>query len=342
MGTFIRLALRRTRNQIRHVARVRPGRGGDLVVGVHRQVEAYFGLLAPIALHTAAPRALAASWLLLRESLVAAGLVARSVKEAIAAGVAERNRCPYCHEVHAATLAALTDVRSELDPVAEWARTGGSGTAPFSCAEAPEHIGTAVAAHYLTRMASVFLTDSPLPPGLHDGARQVLGRAMRPHAAKPHRPGRALVFLPAAEPAPDLAWAAPNPVLADAFARAYHAIDELAARTVPADVRAVVTDALDSWDGTPVGMSRAWAYDLAAGLPHSSFAACVLALLTAKAPYQVDDTIVNDFRRGHTDADLVALTAWAALGAARRLGPGRAPVPHAASAECACPAHQPL
>ncbi|GGS32303.1 MULTISPECIES: carboxymuconolactone decarboxylase family protein [Actinokineospora] len=342
MGTFIRLALRRTLNQIRHVARVRPGRGGDLVVGVHRQVETDFGLLAPIALHTSAPAALAASWLMLRESLVAAGLVARSTKEAVAVGVSDRNRCPYCVEVHSATLAALTDVRSELDPVAEWARTGGGETAPFTCDEAPEHIGTAVAFHYLNRMASVFLTDSPLPPGLPDGARQVLGRAMRPHAGQAHRPGRALEFLPAAEPAADLGWAASNPVLSDAFARAYQAIDSLAVRMVPADVRAVVTDALDAWDGTPVGLSRAWAYDQAAALPHESFAAGVLALLTAKAPYQVDDTIVNDFRRGRPDAELVALTAWAALAAARRLGPGRARVPHAGNAECACSAHQPL
>ena len=348
MGTLVRLALRRTLGQIRHVARVRPGRGGDLVVGVHRQVEADFGLLAPpIALHTAAPGALAASWAMLRESLIADGRASRSVKEAVAAGVSERNRCPYCVEVHTATLAALADGASDVDPLAEWARTGGAGVAPFGCADAPELIGTAVAFHYLNRMVSVFLGDSPLPPAMpasaRDTARQVLGRLMRPHAVRSHRPGRSLDFLPAAEPAPDLDWAEPNPVLAEAFSRAYAAIDGLAARTVPDDVRAVLASALAAWDGAPVGLSRAWAYDETEGLKADSRAAGVLALLTAKAAYQVDDTIVADARAGGSDADLVALTSWAALSAARKLGPGQATVPHAdkdATSGCACSARQ--
>ncbi|MFC7615889.1 carboxymuconolactone decarboxylase family protein [Actinokineospora soli] len=200
MGTLIRLALRRTLGQIRHVSRVRPGRGGDLVVGVHRQVEADFGLLAPpIALHTAAPPALAAAWAMLRESLVARGRVARSAKESVAAGVSERNRCPYCVEVHSATLAALDAEPSEVDPLAEWARTGGGAVAPFPCTDAPEVVGTAVTFHYLNRMVSVFLGDSPLPPAMpasaRDTARQVLGKVMRPHAVREHRPGRSLEFL---------------------------------------------------------------------------------------------------------------------------------------------------
>lgn len=350
MGTLVRFALRRTLHQIRHVSRVRPGRGGELVNGVHRQVEADFGLLAPpIALHTAAPPALAASWMMLRESLVADGRVARAVKEAVAAGVSERNRCPYCVEVHSATLGALSGVSSAIDPVAEWARTGGGPTAPFDCADAPEYIGTAVTFHYLNRMVSVFLGDSPLPPAVPSSARgtarQVLGRLMRPHAVAAHRPGRSLPFLPPADAADDLAWAAPNPVIADAFARSYQAIDALAERAVPAEVRAVVGSAVAAWDGAPVGLSRAWVYDETESLPPELRAAGVLALLTAKAAYQVDDAIVADFRRDRTDADLVALTSWAALSAARRLGPGRARVPHphpAASAKCPGPAPQPL
>ncbi|MGX7828614.1 carboxymuconolactone decarboxylase family protein [Actinokineospora sp. 24-640] len=360
MGTLIRLALRRTLTQIRHVSRVRPGHGGDLAVGVHRQVERDFGMLAPpIALHTAAPTALAASWVLLRESLVASGAVSRAVKEAVASGVSERNRCPYCVEVHSATLAGLSGPAvagsSDVDPAelalaTEWARTGGGGgTAPFSCAQAPEYIGTAVTFHYLNRVVSVFLGDSPLPPAMPAGAREtarrVLGRVMRPHAAKSHRPGRSLDFLPAAAPPPDLAWAAANPVITDAFARAYSAVDELGGRVVPADVRALVTAELDNWDGAPVGLSRAWAYDAVAALPSESHAAGVLALLTAKAAYQVDDTIVDDYRAGRTDADLIALTSWSALAAARRLGQGTAGVTHVdgrAFADCACSTHHSL
>ncbi|MFC7615890.1 hypothetical protein ACFQV2_22790 [Actinokineospora soli] len=83
-------------------------------------------------------------------------------------------------------------------------------------------------------------------------------------------------------------------------------------------------------------------YDETEGLPAASRSAAVLALLTAKAAYQVDDAIVADFRRTATDADLVALTSWAALSAARKLGPGAARVPHPDSGACACGARQPL
>jgi alkylhydroperoxidase family enzyme len=351
MSTLVQLALRRTLGQIRHVDRVRPGRGGATVVGVHRQVEADFGLLAPpIALHTAAPPALAASWAMLREALVADGRVPRAVKEAVASGVSERNRCPYCVEVHSATLDALTGPVpgsvSVVDPVVDWARTGRGASAPFDCLRAPEHIGTSVVFHYLNRMVAVFLGDSPLPPAVPDSARatarRVLGRMMRPNAVASHRPGRSLEFLPPADLAPDLAWATPNPVLADAFSRAYGAIERLAEHTVPDEVRAAVGASVAGWDGGPVGLSRAWAYDETEGVSADNRPAAVLALLTAKAAYQVDDAIVADVRRGGTDTELIALTSWAALTAARALGPGSAPVPHASTDECGCPAPQPL
>jgi hypothetical protein len=46
-----------------------------------------------------------------------------------------------------------------------------------------------------------------------------------------------------------------------------------------------------------------------------------LALLTALASYQVDRSVVRQFRAGWPDdSTLVELTAWASLAAARRVG----------------------
>jgi AhpD family alkylhydroperoxidase len=103
-----RRALRGTLNQVRYVRPVRPGQATGLVRTVYGQLEADFGLLAPpIALHSPAPAALAASWALLRETLVAQGAAGRAAKEAVAAAVSVANQCPYCAEVHGVALLGL-------------------------------------------------------------------------------------------------------------------------------------------------------------------------------------------------------------------------------------------
>src|SRR5690348_3600223 len=83
-GQLMRTALRRSPNHIRHVAPVRPRSADPLTARVYEQTERDFGVLAPpTALHAPAPNLLAASWLILRESLVADGLVPRPAKEAV-------------------------------------------------------------------------------------------------------------------------------------------------------------------------------------------------------------------------------------------------------------------
>lgn len=170
---FVRTALRRSLGQIRHVTPVRPRSAPDLVDRVYRQVERDFGLLAPpVALHSPAPECLAACWLMLREALVADGQADRAAKEAVAAAVSQSNACPYCVEVHGASLHGLAGagaaealVAGELDSitdariraVATWARAGGrdsSSPAP-TAAQLPELIGVAVTFHYLNRMVNI-------------------------------------------------------------------------------------------------------------------------------------------------------------------------------------------
>jgi AhpD family alkylhydroperoxidase len=339
-GLLARMTRRGTQRQIRHVPAVPPDAARGQVARVYAQLERDFGMLAPpVALHAPAPGPLAACWMMLRETLVASGAADRTVKEVVAAAVSRANACPYCVEVHGTVLhglaggrlaAAVMDGRLEaigdarLRAVAAWA--GGSGTpAPPDGPAGPRAarlVGVAVTFHYLNRMVNVFLPDSPLPPGLpavvRGGLRRVAGRLLRPG---PRPPGASLDLLPAAPLPEDLSWAAADPDVAGAFARAAAAIEAAGRRSVPATARTLVLDALAGRAGRSPGLGRGWAEEAVSGLPDRDRPAGLLALLTALASYQVGPSVLDGFRRaGADDAALVELTSWAAMAAARRAG----------------------
>jgi hypothetical protein len=330
--------------QIRYVSPVRGGAARGLVGRVYEQVEREFGVLAPsVALFSPAPPVLAASWLMLRETLLISRTVDRAAKEAVATTVSLGNACPWCVTVHRKMLSGLTggllltDSPGEqvadprLQAVTTWARDcrtqDGARRHEPACpaAEAPELIGTVVMFHYFNRMVNVFLTEVPLPPGAPKMAlgpvMWILDRRMRPAAVRAHQPGASLELLPEAHPPGDLSWAAGNPLTEDAFARGFAAIDAAGARSVPPSVRDLVKAELERWHGEPRGPSRAWAEQAVSALPAPDRPAGRLALLTAFASFQVDRSVVRTFRASQPgDCTLVELTAWASLAAARRIG----------------------
>ncbi|GAA4690331.1 carboxymuconolactone decarboxylase family protein [Phytohabitans rumicis] len=346
MGSlFARVARRISATHIRHVAPVAPGTETGLVAQVYRQMEADFGMVAPpMALHTPAPTALAATWLILRETLLAGPAVGRPAKEAVAAAVSLANRCPYCAEVHGAALLGLSPgpdatavAAGRFDAVADqglrelaaWAAATASqqatgGPVPFPARQAPEIIGVAVTFHYINRMVSVFLTESPLPPVpaaalpvARRAARLMMGRMARRRPA----PGTALALLPDAPLPPDLSWAAGQPPIAAAFARASAAFEAGGRRSVPEGVRAVVLATLSRRAGVEPGLGEpAWLSEAVDGRPARERPAARLALLTAFAPYRVTAELVAEVRAGLDDAGLIDLTSWASFTAARALG----------------------
>lgn len=330
-GVLIRRALRRSLDQIRHVRPVRPRQAGGLVGAVYRQVERDFGMLAPpVALHSPAPEPLAASWAMLRESLVATGQADRAAKEAVASAVSESNACPYCVEVHTATLDGLGPSAAS-GPVGVWAKASATrqsaldAEVPFPVTHAPELIGVAVTFQYLNRMVHVFLGDSPLPPNVpaaaRGRARRFLGWFMGSAASRPVLAGESLDLLPDAPLPRDLSWASGNPTIAATFARASGAIAAAGERSVSGPVRELVTSRLSTWDGQPLGLSRAWVNEAIADLAPGDRAAGRLALLTAFASYQIDESVVAEFRAATpSDAALVELTSWSSMAAARRVG----------------------
>jgi AhpD family alkylhydroperoxidase len=326
MSRIMRKMLRRSLRTVRYVPATRPAGADDLVAAVYEQVEREFGMLAPpIALHSPAPGPLAASWLMLRESLITNGFTERWVKETVAAEVSRGNSCPYCVAVHSTSAAALHDDQDVRDTaMIEWTRaTNRRATAslprPFPDDQLAELVGVIVTFHYLNRMVNVFLPDTPLPPAIPTAmqgtAFGLLGRLIRAAAVRPARPGASLDLLPAARLPDDMRWAAGNPVVAEAFARAAAAVDQAA---VPDPVRALLATQLSSWDGSPPGISRGWLESSVSGLPAAHRPAGRLALLTAFASYQVDPAVVTEFTKD--DRSLVELTSWASMAAARTAG----------------------
>ncbi|MDQ1739884.1 MAG: hypothetical protein QOE53_1536 [Pseudonocardiales bacterium] len=346
-GSLLRTALRRSLDQIKHVTPVRITGADDTVARVYQQVERDFGMLAPpVALHSPAPGPLAACWMMLRESLLADGTVQRGAKEAVAAAVSVGNSCPYCVTVHSATLHGLlgsatsTAVSAghldsisdpEVRAIAQWAHRSASRQesqaqdAPFTKEQAPEIAGVAVAFQYLNRMVNIFLDGSPLPPAVpamaRGGVLRMFGWFTGAAARATHQPGASLDLLPAAPLPPDLWWAAGNPQIAEAFARASAAIDAAGRQHVPASVQDAVRSRLAGWDGRPLGPSRSWVEDEVLALPAGERAAGRLALLTALASFQVDQQVIDAFRREQAgDQALIASTSWASMAAARQVG----------------------
>ncbi len=330
--------------QIRRLRPVPRAAADPATRAIVAQIERDFGaFVPPFALHAAVPSLLAAGWTMLRETLVTAH-VDRRRKEAVATAVSRSNACTYCVDAHTAALHALGDAATAdalatpsatptPDPavasLVAWALATRTPDAPivrvppFTRTEAPEMIAMACCFHYINRMVALFLAPSPLPfesPRLKGWARRFLGPILRGQLQRPLAPGAALDFLPDAPLPPDLTWTASSPTVASAFARAATAFDAAGSTALPAPVRALVRARVGAWRGEDMGLGRHWLTEAVASIDEPLRAAARLTLLTAFAPYQVDDDVIADFRRHQPDdATLVAATAWASFTTARRI-----------------------
>lgn len=330
---------------IKYIQPVKPDSAEGLVARVYAQMKREFGALAePFTLHSPSPVLLAGAWSACRESLLV-GRVRRDVKEAVAATVSRTNQCPYCVDAHTIMLSvtsahhtadAISHQRDEQiqDPavrsIVDWAAATRSPGAeillspPFSEQDAPEIIGTAVFFHYVNRMVSLLLSETPLPSN-HRWLRGPLKRVAGWYFSKAvHRSkllGASLELLPETELPADLSWAKTAPNVAGAFARFATVVDGAGRDLVPEEVRACVCEQVQAWDGKDPGLGQHWVEQAMTRLDETSKAVGRLVLLTALAPYKVDERIVRAFvTRFPEDDKLLGALAWGSLTAARRIG----------------------
>jgi alkylhydroperoxidase family enzyme len=310
--------LRSAQGSVKYVRPVRARAAGGLVANVYQQMERDFGFLAPpISLHSPSPEVMAASWLMMRETLLASGRADRVLKESVASAVSEANTCPYCVEVHDAIRHSI-DGSYDADAVRAWVA---GGPRPFPDDQLEECVGVAVTFEYVNRMNNVFLPESPIPSRVPALARNQVRRTLGGVAAPGKRaiePGGSLALLPDAPLPEDLSWSAGHATVAGAFAKASAVIDSAGARSLPRHVRDLVNARL-SGHAVGIGLSRSWVDQAVAEVPAADRAVAKLALLTALASFQIDADVVASARHDCADdAALIDLTAWASLTAARR------------------------
>jgi AhpD family alkylhydroperoxidase len=330
---------------IKYIKPVSEAAAEGLVAEVYSQIKEDFGMLVePFTLHSPSPQLLAGIWMATRESLVT-GNIRRAIKEAVAATVSRINQCPYCVDAHTIMLHATSEHNiakaiskqddekiqdPEIRSIVAWASATRSPGAdilrspPFSKQDAAEIIGTAVSFHYINRMVSVLLSETPLPSNsflLKGILKRVAGRMFKGAVRRRKPSGLSVEFLQDAELPKDLNWAETNPTVAGAFARWASVVELVGEPVLSPEVRPFVIKYINTWDGAGPGLSRNWVEQVIGEFDEKSQAECRLALLTAIAPYQVDEVVIQRFRDYYPkDDELVGALAWSSFTAARKIG----------------------
>lgn len=285
------------------------------------------------------PNLLASIWTLGRESMLVDDQLDRTTKEAICAVLSDINDCPYCgdmlvglvhagdrHEAATKLFASrVTDIseprlRAQLAWV-EAVTTPGRDTLPplpFSDAELPEVLGSMLGMADINRYSHVVMDGSPVDAGGLQGAvLRLFGNELKATKRSRAEPGRSLPLLPAAELPADLAWAAPNPRIADSIARWAAAVERETAEVVSPAVRRAVEASLAAWRNESMPLHDGWVEADVAELEGEERHLARLAIVLAKAPYRVTDTLVEPLL-GHGEEHFVRRLSWASSVGARR------------------------
>jgi AhpD family alkylhydroperoxidase len=307
------------------------------IAQVYAQLADDFGMARMPVFMTLSPASdvLAATWAAMRESLLA-GRAPRTGKEVVAVAVSQANRCPFCVDAHTTLLHATGDHRlaeavargqAPDDPaharLLGWAMAtrGPDAAAPPAPADlAPEYIGTAMAFHFINRIASALLTDNLLPANLQKSrlVRSAAGRAFSRTARRRLPVGASLPLLAGLPAVPVSPWAAGTPI-GTAFA-VLRAAAGAGGELLSDNARATILDTVAAWDGEHPPMGTHWLEQSLVALPAPDRPAARLALLAALAPYRITDAHVSTWRAGSgTDTDLVRLIAFGAITATDRV-----------------------
>lgn len=291
------------------------------------------------------PELMAAIWTGGREAMLVEDKVDRTTKDAFSAVLSQVNDCPYCEDMLVSLVHAGGEHDAARDIFAqngldatdetlrrrlEWVRavaTPGvenSPANPFTTDQMPEVIGTLMAMSDINRFSHVVMADSPV--GAPFGVQSIKAFALRMFGGEleatrrvPLEPGRALPLLPPAPLPADMAWASPNPRVADAMARYAATVKREAAKVISDRTRSVVETSMRRWRGEQMPISRSWVTGETASLTGEDLAVARFAIVLAKAPYQVDEKMAEAVLDYCDDEErFVRILAWASFTGARR------------------------
>ncbi len=308
---------------------------------VLEQAERDFFVNGAITSHASCPELMAGLWVSGREVALVGDHLPAWLKKAMGAALSQENRCAYCEDMllsltHGAKENAVAssirkhdpdqiqqpDVRDKL----EWIRAAIEADAPalrrpiFSNEEMPEAIATVVAFSYTNKISDFTLDGSPVPDLARGAALRAFGIELEESAAMDLEPGTSIDMLPPATLASDMAWAQGNARIADSLARWAGVVDRHIQDILPTETQAHIRARLTEWQGGHPPLSRAWVESDLEGLTGLQKDLARVAILVAKASYQIDDGLLEGLvKQGLCEADLVKLGAFGAFSGARRV-----------------------
>jgi hypothetical protein len=296
--------------------------------------------------HSKVPNLLAGVWTGGRECILVTDQVDRTTKEALTAVLSQVNDCAYCGDMLISLVsgAGRQDAASNIFHENEsqindlvlrerlaWvkaATTPGAQapkTFPFNNNQLPEVIGSLLAMSHINRVSHVLMDGSPVkvPFGLKvikKTALRMFGVELKVTTERHLEAGRALKLLPAAPLPDDMQWAKVNPRIAAALSRWASVVEQEARQVASSDVRRMVYSSLQQWQGETMPLSRSWVDREIEEIAEEDRPIARLALVVAKAPYQVDESLVEDVLGAERDEPrLIRVLAWAAFSAGRRV-----------------------
>lgn len=325
---------------MRFVTAVPRSKATGLTRQVYDMIDDDFFVNGSLTSRSRVPNLLAAIWTGGRETMLVDDRLDRTSKEAICAVLSDLNGCPYCGDMlvslvhagdeHGAASAVLhRSVEDIEDPVLReqltWVQAIGTPgetnvpPCPFTDDELPEVLGSLMGMADINRFSHVVMDGSPVttPRGLKGAALRMFGFELRSTKKRAAAPGLSLTLLPPAELPEDLAWASRNPRIADAIARWTAAVDRETDGVISRAVRDTADRSLSDWRHERMPIGRSWVEAEVRELTGEERAIARLALVLAKAPYQVSEDLVEELVDGD-DGRLVRILAWASFTAARR------------------------
>jgi AhpD family alkylhydroperoxidase len=332
---------------MRYVRAIPRREAAGLVAQVYDMIEDDFFINGSLISRSKVPELMAGIWIAGRESILVDDRLDRTTKEAMNAVLSQVNDCPYCGDmlislVHAAgkheaasgifgeseKLITNTTLRHRLTWVKSIATPGTKMDlpVPFTAEELPEAIAALMTMSDINRFSHVVMDGSPVnaPLGLQlvkAAGLRLFGSQLKATHLKRLTPGRALSLLPPAPLPEDMLWATPNPRIADALARWTAVVERECSGVVSPEVKDFVVCNLKRWNGELMPLSRSWVNSEVSGLTGHDRAIARLALVLAKAPYQVDESLVEDvLSEDRCEERLIRILAWVSLTAARRFG----------------------